>query len=100
MPGPIRALGHRNFRFDITARVLSILMQALAPAGLTHLDAIGPAVIVARSALLGVPNAFDTPLRGSRSGGFVGRREDLPSALALNAMAFDSGRLVGVAVHS
>lgn len=157
LPGPLRALGHRNFRYYFGGQVVSILgtwvqqvalawlvyrltgsvallgvatfaallpmllvgplagawidrhdkrrllilvqgllaLQALALAALTALEAIGPTLIVIMSALLGVLNAFDTPLRQSQISLFVGAREDLPNALALNAMAFNAGRFVG-----
>ncbi len=72
-----------------------LAVQALALAALTALELIGPALIVAMSLLLGVLNAFDTPLRQSLIGSFVGRREDLPNALALNAMLFNCARFVG-----
>ncbi len=72
-----------------------LAVQALVLAGLTAFELIGPALIVAMSLLLGVLNAFDTPLRQSLIGSFVGRREDLPNALALNAMLFNAGRFVG-----
>lgn len=72
-----------------------LAMQAGSLALLTAFDAIGPRLIIAMSAVLGVLNAFDTPLRQSQIGAFVGRREDLPNALALNAMLFNSGRFIG-----
>ncbi|HYQ39675.1 MAG TPA: MFS transporter [Pseudomonas sp.] len=72
-----------------------LAVQALLLAGLTALEWIGPPLIVGMSLLLGVLNAFDTPLRQSLIGSFVGSREDLPNALALNAMLFNTGRFVG-----
>ncbi|NLF53468.1 MAG: MFS transporter [Thauera phenolivorans] len=72
-----------------------LALQAAALAVLTALEAIGPTLIVTMSALLGVLNAFDTPLRQSQIGQFVGDRADLPNALALNAMAFNAGRFIG-----
>jgi MFS family permease len=72
-----------------------LALQALLLAALTALAWIGPTLIVAMSLLLGVLNAFDTPLRQSLIGSFVGSREDLPNALALNAMLFNSGRFIG-----
>ncbi len=72
-----------------------LAVQALLLAALTALEWIGPTLIVAMSLLLGVLNAFDTPLRQSLIGSFVGGREDLPNALALNAMLFNAGRFVG-----
>jgi len=157
LPGPIRALGHRNFRSYFLGQVVSILgswiqqvamswlvyrltgsvallgittfaalvpmlvvgplagawidrhdkrrlliivqgllaAQALTLAVLTMLDLVGPALLVAMSVLLGVLNAFDTPLRQSQINSFVDDRADLPNALALNAMAFNSGRFLG-----
>lgn len=72
-----------------------LAIQAAVLAVLTALDAIGPTLIVAMSVLLGVLNAFDTPLRQSQISVFVGDRADLPNALALNAMVFNSGRFIG-----
>lgn len=47
------------------------------------------------AALLGVLNAVDTPLRQSLLSQFVDDRQDLPNALALNAMLFTSSRFIG-----
>ena len=73
----------------------SLAVQALALAALTGAQLIGPGLIVGMSLLLGVLNACDTPLRQALIGSFVGSREDLPNALALNAMLFNTGRFVG-----
>lgn len=70
-------------------------LQAATLSILTAMDAIGPQLIVAMAVLLGVLTAFDTPLRQAQIGSFVGRREDLPNALALNAMVFNAGRFLG-----
>ena len=70
-------------------------IQALLLAVFTALDWMNASLIVAMSVLLGVLNAFDTPLRQSLINSFVGNRADLPNALALNAMLFNSGRFVG-----
>lgn len=72
-----------------------LAMQAIVLSVLTAYDAIGPSLIVAMSVALGVLNAFDTPLRQSQISVFVGSRQDLPNALALNAMLFNSGRFIG-----
>lgn len=69
--------------------------QALLLAWLTWMDWVSAWLLVAISALMGVLNSFDTPLRQSLISAFVGRREDLPNALALNAMLFNSGRFIG-----
>ena len=72
-----------------------LALQALVLAALTALELVGPVLSVGMSLLLGVLNAIDTPLRQSLIGSFVGSRGDLPNALALNAMLFNSGRFVG-----
>lgn len=70
-------------------------LQAMALALLTAIGWISPSLIVAMAALMGVLNAFDTPLRQSLLSQFVDDRDDLPNALALNAMLFTSSRFVG-----
>ena len=72
-----------------------LAVQAFVLAFLTWMDWIGPTLIVLMSLLLGLVNSFDTPLRQSLINSFVGQKEDLPNALALNAMLFNSGRFIG-----
>lgn len=70
-------------------------LQAAALAVLTASGQIGATALVAMATLLGVLNAVDTPLRQSLLGQFVDDRQDLPNALALNAMLFNSSRFIG-----
>lgn len=70
-------------------------LQAFVLAGLTWLDWINTGFIVAMALLLGTLSSFDAPLRQSLIGSFVGSRDDLPNALALNAMLFNAGRFIG-----
>ncbi|WP_374265597.1 MFS transporter [Zoogloea sp.] len=72
-----------------------LAVQAFGMAALTVLDWVGTPLIVSMSLMLGVLNSFDTPLRQSLINSFVGRLEDLPNALALNAMLFNASRFVG-----
>ncbi len=72
-----------------------LAVQAATLAGLTMFEAVTPGLIIVMSVALGVLNAFDTPLRQSQISVFVGSRDDLPNALALNAMLFNAGRFVG-----
>ncbi|HMX15522.1 MAG TPA: MFS transporter [Rhodocyclaceae bacterium] len=72
-----------------------LALQAAVLALLAWTESIGPPLIVAMSVALGVLNAFDTPLRQSLISVMVPRREDLPNALALNAMLFNLGRFIG-----
>ena len=73
----------------------AMALQALVLAGLTWSGLINPPLIIAMALLLGVLSSFDAPLRQSLIGAFVARRDDLPNALALNAMLFNAGRFVG-----
>ncbi|MNO97176.1 Enterobactin exporter EntS [compost metagenome] len=73
----------------------ALALQALILAGLTASELIGPGLIVAMAALLGVLNAVDTPLRQSLLSQFVDDRQDLPNALALNALLFTLSRFIG-----
>ena len=70
-------------------------LQAFVLAGLCWLDWITPSFIVLMALLLGTLSSFDAPLRQSLIGSFVGSRDDLPNALALNAMLFNAGRFIG-----
>jgi len=53
--------------------------------------------VVVLAALLGVVNAFDAPARQAFVPEMVGK-EDLPNAIALNSMMFNSARVLGPAV--
>jgi len=86
----------RRDRRRLLMRVQVLLfVQASALAALTWFDLIGPTLIILMSLSLGVLNAFDTPLRQALIPAMVGGRDDLPNALALNAMLYNLGRFVG-----
>lgn len=68
---------------------------AFVMAGLTASGHITPTLIVALTLAHGLINSFDTPLRQSLIGQFVGQREHLPNAVALNSMLFNIGRFIG-----
>lgn len=72
-----------------------LFIQASVMAALTWFGLVGPTLIIFMSALLGILNAIDTPARQSLIAPMVGKREDLPNALALNAMLFNLGRFIG-----
>lgn len=73
----------------------ALALQGFALAALTWSGRVGPGLLIAMALMLGLLNSFDTPLRQSLIGSFVGRRDDLPNALALNAMLFSIGRSIG-----
>ena len=72
-----------------------LALQGFVLAILTWTDLINTAFIIVMSLTLGLLNSFDTPLRQALISSFVGRREDLSNALALNAMLFNIGRSIG-----
>ncbi|MDP3511494.1 MAG: MFS transporter [Sulfuritalea sp.] len=85
---------HDRRRLLMQVQVL-LFIQAGALAALTWFELIGPSLIILMSLSLGLLNAFDTPLRQSLIPVMVGGRDDLPNALALNAMLFNLGRFIG-----
>lgn len=72
-----------------------LFIQAAVLSALTFMEWIGPTTIILMSLILGVLNAVDTPARQALIAPMVGKREDLPNALALNAMLFNLGRFIG-----
>ncbi len=95
--GPIAgAWIDRHDKRRLLMLVQSLLgVQALVLALLTGLELIGPALIVTLATTLGILSAVDTPLRQSLLSRLVDDRDDLPNALALNAMLFTCSRFVG-----
>ncbi len=72
-----------------------LALQGFTLAILTFTGLINTGFLIGMSLTLGVLNSFDTPLRQSLINSFIGRREDLGNALALNAMLFNVGRSIG-----
>jgi MFS family permease len=74
------------------------MAQALVLAALTLTGAVAVWHVIALSLVLGAVTAFDNPTRQSLLGEMVGRRDDLPNAIALNSSVFNGARLVGPAL--
>jgi len=70
-------------------------LQAFVLAGLCWMDWINTTFVVLMALTLGILSSFDAPLRQSLISSFVGSHDDLPNALALNAMLFNAGRFIG-----
>lgn len=87
-------------RVLVVTQVLSLL-QSAALAWVAFQGESGPFLIwlvVALSVAQGGINAFDMPARQSLMIEMVARREDLPSAIALNSSLVNGARLVGPAL--
>ena len=73
------------------------MLLALILAALTFFDVVQVWHIVVLAMGIGVVNSFDGPARQAFVVEMVGR-EDLPNAIALNSMTFNSGRIIGPAI--
>jgi MFS family permease len=70
-------------------------VQAAVLAALTFAGAIVPWQIIAISLFLGLVNAVETPTRQAFLLELVGTRDELPNAIALQSMLFNSARFLG-----
>ncbi|HMX76143.1 MAG TPA: MFS transporter [Anaerolineales bacterium] len=73
------------------------MLLAFALALLTFANVVKEWHVIVLAALLGVVNAFDAPARQAFVPEMVGKR-DLPNAIALNSMMFNSARVIGPAI--
>ncbi len=73
------------------------MLLAFVLAALTITNVVQEWHVIALAALLGVVNAFDAPARQAIVPELVGK-QDLPNAIALNSMMFNSARVIGPAV--
>jgi len=74
------------------------MAQALAAAILTLSGIITVWQIITLSLIIGLINAFDIPARQAFVVQMVGRKEDLPNAIALNSSLFNGARLIGPSI--
>ena len=81
----------------IITQTLSML-QAFAVAALVLTNTIAVWHIMLLSVLLGIINAFDTPVRQAFVVEMIEKREDLGNAIALNSSMFNSARLLGPSI--
>ena len=73
------------------------MILAFVMAALTFTNVIQQWQVILLAALLGVVNAFDAPARQAFVSEIV-TREDLPNAIAMNSMMFNSARVIGPAI--
>jgi len=73
-------------------------VQALALALLTFAEVIRVPHLIALALFLGIITAFETPTRQAFLLELIEHREDLPNAIALQSMLFQSTRFVGPSV--
>jgi MFS family permease len=73
------------------------MLLAFVLAALTFTNVVKEWHVIGLAALLGVVNAFDAPARQAIIPELVGK-QDLPNAIALNSMMFNSARVIGPAI--
>ena len=78
---------------DVILAALSAVLAGLVFSGVTDIRAY---LVVA--ALIGVANGFEMPVRQSLFKDIVEDRRLLPSAIAISAMVFNTGRMIGPAL--
>ncbi len=78
---------------DLVLALLAALLAALTFAGVEDIQ-----VYLCVAAAIGAANAFEMPVRQSLFKDIVEDRNLLPSAIALSAMVFNAGRMVGPAI--
>lgn len=89
-------------RFDKHRLLLITQALSMVPplilAVLTYTGLVEVWHIIVMALLLGIINAIDTPIRLSFTTEMVTVREDLPSAIAMNALMQSAGRMIGPTV--
>lgn len=97
--GPIAGLVADRFprRSIVLLAQYAFLLQSLALAVLTLTESITVPLLMVLAVVAGLINAFDIPARQSLFVHLVGE-EDLPNAIALNSMTFNSARVIGPAL--
>ena len=86
-------------RFDRKKLLLVTQVAAMVPgfalAALAYADAVQVWHVVLMGGLFGVVMAIDVPVRQTFTPALVSAREDLPSAIAFNALMQNGGRMIG-----
>ncbi|MFO7188857.1 MAG: MFS transporter [Pseudomonadota bacterium] len=88
---------HDRRKVLIVTQLLGAVQAGLL-ALLTFLGSIEVAHVMVLALALGLINAFETPTRQAFVLDMVGDKRDLPNAIALNSMLFNSARFVGPAL--
>jgi MFS family permease len=92
--GGVVADRYNRFRVLVATQAASMI-QAIVLTALIYFRHYNVWEIIGLSAVLGMINAFDVPARQSLVYEMVGRKEDLPNALALNSSMVNLSRLIG-----
>ncbi|MFT3804377.1 MAG: MFS transporter [Burkholderiaceae bacterium] len=91
-------IGPRNARRSVLTVLIGSIAIALALLGLLALDALTPVVLLVAAGGLGVLTAMEMPGRQVLLTSSLADRRLLNSAVAMNAMAYNVGRMTGPAI--
>ena len=78
---------------DLVLAALAVLLAIMGLAGVTEIDAY-----LAIATLIGIANAFEMPMRQTLLKEMVEERTLMTSAIAMSALVFNLGRMVGPAI--
>lgn len=86
-----------RYRLLLVTQILSAVPPLLLTI-LAYTDLIAVWHIIVMALFLGIINAIDTPIRLTFTTEMVTAKEDLPSAIAMNALMQNAGRMIGPTV--
>ena len=96
--GGIVADRYNRYKILLSTQVVSLLQAVLLTLAIVFFKQHVVWEIIVLGAVLGVINGFDMPARQSLVRELVGRKEDLPNALALNSSMVNLSKLIGPAI--
>lgn len=96
--GGIVADRYNRYKILLSTQIVSLLQAVLLTLAIVFFKQHVVWEIIVLGALLGIINGFDMPARQSLIRELVGRKEDLPNALALNSSMVNLSKLIGPAI--
>lgn len=96
--GGIVADRYNRYKILLSTQIVSLLQAVLLTLAIVFFKQHVVWEIIVLGAVLGIINGFDMPARQSLVRELVGRKEDLPNALALNSSMVNLSKLIGPAI--
>ena len=96
--GGIVADRYNRYQILLSTQIVSLMQAVLLTLAIVFFKQHVVWEIIVLGAVLGIINGFDMPARQSLIRELVGRKEDLPNALALNSSMVNLSKLIGPAI--
>ena len=96
--GGIVADRYNRYKILLSTQVVSLLQAVLLTLAIVFFKQHVVWEIIVLGSVLGIINGFDMPARQSLVRELIGRKEDLPNALALNSSMVNLSKLIGPAI--